>query len=677
MAGFGRVVIAIKALSQIGPARLAENGLYRVGLRLNWWKTPLPSLSGRELVLNLEALPPVTEEVQVEAPGLLEEAEEIVGGKVRLFNRISMEIFRHPAEKSPLKSYVDPWQAYESGRVRWPGEDIKFCWEPARFGWAVTLARAYRASGDERYAQAFWNYLDDFRLSNPAYNGPNWISGQEAALRIITWGFILRVMAGAQASSGEQLAGLERDIAVHAARIMPTLIYARSQDNNHLLSEAAGLYTAGLLLPQHAQAPRWRREGWKWFNRALQHQIDPDGGYTQQSVIYHRLMLQLCLWVDALARRGGDLWPEASRERLAAATRWMWARMDEKTGRAPNLGHNDGSYLFAFGEYSDQRPVVQATGRAFLGQKLFEPGPWDEFSRWLGLMVLPPANDFTIESDNKAGAHSRAPLRQSYLPNKQVEESLPIYQALYRDSGGLVLRAGKSWACLRAAQYHQRPGQADQLQVELWKDGTNLLLDPGTYRYNAAPPWDNGLASALVHNAVTVDGCEPMTRGGRFLWLDWDQARVLSAIPGCATAERDGYRRLGVHHKRTLECQRDGSWLVTDELFSKKPRSRAHEFSLNWLLPDGEWSLESSTLAVELPTLKFSLQVECQSNPTPQVDIGVVRAGKLVGGQAQDVEKLGWVSPTYAVLQPALSLCVRLQSSLPLKLRTLIQFSSP
>jgi hypothetical protein len=79
---------------------------------------------------------------------------------------------------------------------------------------------------------------------------------------------------------------LAETIAAHAARIPPTLAYARAQNNNHLLTEAVGLYTAGAALAEHPRADYWRDLGWRWLNAALQSQIDGDGTYIQHSTNY-------------------------------------------------------------------------------------------------------------------------------------------------------------------------------------------------------------------------------------------------------------------------------------------------------------------------------------------------------------------------------------------------------
>ena len=64
-------------------------------------------------------------------------ADEILDGQVRLFG----------ADPTPLDfsipGAISHWTLHETGKIRLPVEDIKFLWEPARFGWAITLGKAY------------------------------------------------------------------------------------------------------------------------------------------------------------------------------------------------------------------------------------------------------------------------------------------------------------------------------------------------------------------------------------------------------------------------------------------------------------------------------------------------------------------------------------------------------
>ena len=84
-----------------------------------------------------------------------------------------------------------------------------------------------------------------------------------------------------------------------------------------------------------------------------------------------------------------------------------------------------------------------------------------------------------------------------------------------------------------------------------------MARDPGTYHYNAALPWENALSGTDVHNTITLNGQDQMTRAGRFLWLDWAQARLAPA-ESALTADHNGYRQFGVFHKRTVTALEDG-----------------------------------------------------------------------------------------------------------------------
>ena len=107
-----------------------------------------------------------------------------------------------------LPGKLENWTAYETGKtpIPWgmfPVHDIKFVWEPARFGWAFTLGRAYHLSGDEKYARAFWQFFETFTDGNPPCLGPHWMSGQEVALRLMAFVWAGQVFAAASASTPE------------------------------------------------------------------------------------------------------------------------------------------------------------------------------------------------------------------------------------------------------------------------------------------------------------------------------------------------------------------------------------------------------------------------------------------------------------------------------------------
>ena len=131
--------------------------------------------------------------------------------------------------------------------------DIKNIWEPARFSWALYLARAYSVTSKESYLESFWQYFESFCTTNPAYLGPNWVSAQEVALRAINWLMILPILEQASCTTPARLELMKKSLWQHLLRIPPTIAYAKSQNNNHLLSEALGMYLLGGFFASQSQ----------------------------------------------------------------------------------------------------------------------------------------------------------------------------------------------------------------------------------------------------------------------------------------------------------------------------------------------------------------------------------------------------------------------------------------
>ena len=639
-----RIFLGFKALQELGLQQVGLFALYQFGLRSGHYRRQL-SVDSEQCIVNsgqvrVDLLRLPEQNALANCLGdagktrLLAEADEVCAGQVRLFGREQST----PLELQPPEPLKD-WTEYES-----PAEDIKFTWEPARFGWAYTLGRAYHLSGDEHFALAFWQHTETFLTANPPYLGPHWASAQEAALRLIALVWSAQVFAASPHSTPERKARLAQAIAQHAARIPPTLVYARAQNNNHLLSEAAGLYTAGLALPEHPQAGRWRELGWRWFKRGLLTQIAEDGAYSQHSANYHRLMLQLALWVDSLAKTEARSFSAPVQARLGAATRWLLALLDPASGGVPNLGPNDGAYILPLTvcPFPDYRPVLQAAGRAFLGESPCETGVWDEMSLWLDARTI----HYSLHT-----AHHPAPA-VIYSPDRST------------------------WAYLRAAHFDGRPGHADQLHLDLWWKGLNIAQDPGTYRYNAPAPWDNTLTHTAVHNTLTVNGLEQMRRAGRFLYLDWAQAQITAQDERSITAQHNGYCRLGLIHQRTVTLAGEAEWIIEDALLPSGGRRNVEiSVGLQWLIVNSEqWIVngEQNLAAIEIVTQQgvVKLEVSAGEGVHAPLRLQIVRAGELVYGAGPVEPSWGWSSPTYGDKIPALSVRVYTAGSAPLSLKS-------
>lgn len=489
--------------------------------------------------------------------------------------------------------------------------DIKVLWDLSRFSFVYPLVRAYAHTGDEKFAAAFWQLVEDWREKNPPNTGPNWKCGQEISFRVMAWCWGLYGFAASAESTPERIARLVQMIAVSGERIAANFSYALSQRNNHGISEAMGLYTIGLLFPDLKKNTVWKRRGRKWLEKLALELIYEDGSFCQHSMVYHRLMLDDYLWVDRLAQSHDEPFPENVRQRLLKACEWLLHLMDRETGALPNYGHNDGSLILPLSacNYQDFRPVVQAGCYQFGSCKPLPPGPWDEALLWL--------------HGPKAVA----------APQKKI----PLGDFAAEQGGYYLLRQGETSVFTRCANYRHRPGQTDMLHADVWWRGQNLACDAGTFSYNA-PPWDYQFSGTALHNTVTVDSRDQMDRVGRFMWLPWLQDSHCSFRRGehiCLwQGGHGGYKRLQppVHHNRAIALLPQDGVVVIDFLSSEG----LHDYRLHWLLADypcaetvpGAWQLQT-------PQGDYFVQVNCLSiSEKVSSNAGALSRDRLSGSES-------------------------------------------
>jgi hypothetical protein len=585
---------------------------------------------------------------------IIAEAESILAGNVPFFGQLSFAGFPPRWFQNPVSGQnVSPLQSWTQMRFASPlYGDLKFILEPSRFLFVYPLVRAYALSGDERYPLAFWSAIEDWVRRSPPMAGPLWICGQECSLRIVALSFALHGFIHSSSTTNDRVALLVSMIAAHAWRTAQTLGYARSQRSNHLISEAVGLWTAGMLYPELREAQVWRNLGAHLLHEAVLDQITPEGVSQQHSFNYQRMILHLLLWTLRLAEIHDAPLDEEIRTRALAAFDFIRVWVDPVSGCAPNYGSDDGSLILplALASYRDFRPLLQL-GTSVLNRPALEPGSWDEAALWFG---------------KKPAAARVAKEKKPTLPSAET--------------GYFRLGDESSWAFIRAGRYSRRPFQADQLHVDLWWQGMNIARDAGTYLYNGPPPWNNGLAGTSVHNTVTVDGRDQMRRAGRFLWLDWAQAsgRLYPSnnhsYADRVDGEHDGYRKFGVKHRRSVQWLNAAGWAIVDDIDG----AGSHSVRLHWLAPDFPYQFSDAPFRVTFNSGQS--QIHWNVFAAAPGNALLVRAGKRTLTKTAsanefaevDTQLLGWESPTYGDLQPAVSLLYQTRSQLPVRFVTVV-----
>jgi asparagine synthase (glutamine-hydrolysing) len=503
--------------------------------------------------------------------------------------------------------------------------DIKFVWEASRFSAVYTLVRAYGSTWDEKYAEAFWKLIESWAESNPPNKGPNWMDGQEAALRLMAWTFGFYAFMASPSTTSERIAQFTILVAAHAERIYKNIDYAISTHSNHTISEAFGLWLVGILFPELKNAEKYLALGRRLLEQESAAQIFPDGTYSMYSLNYHRFILHIYFWMIRLGELNQSPVASLISDRISVSIDFLSQLIDPETGQMPVYGSNDGALVLPLNncDFTDYRPLLQLGSYLTKEELLFEPGPWDDDLFWLcGADSLSLAG--RLRSAPQGGAGVR------------VETTSFPYGGLH------LLHNTNSKAIIRCTDFRSRPSHADQLHVDLWLQGKNIACDAGTYLYNGKDIWRNGLARTSVHNTVTVDDQDQMKMVSRFTWTDWAKGKVRKHDEKTWQGEHNGYQRLPdpVNHKRTVLSLDGDRWLVVDHLKGKYP----HHYALHWLLDDSPHEQQDNLVLLSVDSTKYKMQVGLLNGES---------AFSVVRGDPNSIR--GWRSHYYGDKEPAIS----------------------
>jgi len=144
---------SFKVLQTLGFRNLWYFLVYKIGLRTGHYQRMTPckrtDFSGHPVLDPYRKFPePSKSQIKL----ALARADEVREGFVRLFGGDPTPLDLSLGRSTEHWSTLDPLP---------PDQDIKLIWEPARFGWAIDLARAYTFSRDDRYASDFWEKIDE------------------------------------------------------------------------------------------------------------------------------------------------------------------------------------------------------------------------------------------------------------------------------------------------------------------------------------------------------------------------------------------------------------------------------------------------------------------------------------------------------------------------------------
>lgn len=488
--------------------------------------------------------------------------------------------------------------------------DIKYVWEKSRFCFLYDLIRYDYHFADDQ-AELVLSRIEDWIDSNPVNLGPNWKCSQEISLRVLNWIFALHYYQFSTILDQRIFNKITYSIYCQMRHVYSNMRFSLTAlHNNHTLTEALGLYTTGLLFPFFQESYVWKKNGKQWFESEICSQIFEDGTYIQFSMNYHRVAVQLLSWALRLSEINGDQFDQKVYEKARKSLAFLSSCQDKTSGWLPNSGNNDGALFFPLttSHFRDFRPQLNALA-AILNLDLgYSQGDWEEECEWFGI-------------------------QQTALPKVHTGSTEAVFS--YPDGGYYIAGDTHCTTFLRCAKYSSRPFQADNLHLDIWVNGENILLDAGTYLYNTTPELTHYFAGTASHNTIQLGDNNQMKKGPRFTWTHWirkakgsiSEENGLVIIDG----EFEGYSFLkkGIVHKRKVSKRHNElSWLVEDwlenapenipmrqiwhpaECFFEQYTIYAQDAAGNKVIPETVcgWYSETYGKKVETPRVTFLLR---------------------------------------------------------------------
>lgn len=427
--------------------------------------------------------------------------------------------------------------------------DIKYVWEKSRFTFLLTIIR-YDYHFNEDNASFVFSEIESWIDANPINQGPNWKCSQEISLRIFNWMYALEFYKNSEVLTEERWNKIQNTIYWSLHHVYHHINFSRiAVRNNHAITETLALTISELLFPFIPETQKWAKKGRKWLEQEVAYQVYDDGTFLQFSMNYHRVLIQLFSFGISITEKHNKPLSSVFYDRAYKSLNFLYQCLQEENGCLPNYGANDGALFFPLSnaKYRDYRPQLNTLHRILTNQKLYD--------------------DVLINED------------YHWLQNKSNSNLAPITKHFgtlsFNNGGYYICRKYDSFTFIRCGNHKDRPSHADNLHIDVWVKGQNILRDSGTYKYNTKKEFSDYFTGTKAHNSVSVSGQSQMLKGSRFIWYYWSQCIFANwqetSNYYVFTGKINAFKQLnpnGLHERQINISKNDNSWIIKDTVLN-------------------------------------------------------------------------------------------------------------
>ncbi|MCX7038168.1 MAG: alginate lyase family protein [Spirochaetes bacterium] len=553
-----------------------------------------------------------------------------------------------------------------SGEIDWrfnatdtSTRDSEWTWSLSRHSFWIPLARAYRMTGDEKYAREFVCQLKSFvtawpvaphmpnLVANMEYPGDAWRS-IEAAIRIYTsWLPAMQYFWSSPSWDVDGWVCFLNSVHDHAEFLF-SHYSNHTRCSNWSAMEATALFQLGVMFPEFKRAREWQNLGYRRVCQEARYQFDHYGIHIERTPVYQLVVVLSFLQAYRIAMGNGIPVPPYLLPILTKSAEFL-GRIVKPDFSLPMIGDADRISLL------DRK----ADKSKFEGMNLTtDPIDLNEIRAFFRTMTeLTRRKDFLyFASGRECGS---PPSKRCY--------AMP-------DAGFYVFRTGwsrhDSYFLVTGTQVERGSNAAhshsDAGHLEINLEGEDVLIDSGRYLYGNCGhlDWWQYFASTCAHNTVDVDGWHmgtvpnvpPEVRGVRTYCHLFKESRDMCLVD----ISHNGFAFLAepVFHRRRVIFLNPALWLVDDVLTGLG----THEYSQCFNFAPGTLTVKPNS--IECIFSRNAARVDILPLDTNNLSMKVLEGSTDPKG--------GWVSYAYSERIPAPQVIYRKEGTLPVRFVTAI-----
>ena len=435
-----------------------------------------------------------------EIENYLEYAENIIKNEYQIFEKSYKFIKKIDWHYSFFEDFH--WEVIESEKLNlYPPNmevDVKYVWEFNRHQHLIYLGFAYYYTSNEIYAKTFKKIILDWIRKNPPLYGINWYSGLEISLRLVSWIFTLLFFKDSKEIDNTFFfRKIFKSMFQHAFYLK--YFYSRRKFN-HTVGDIFGLYFFSKVFEDIQPLKKWERSFFEKFKKQILLQTRSDGSNIEQSLNYHRFILEFFTLFLILNPKKINIVERNCIEKMFEFLLYLI----KPNGKLPQIGDFDNGKVLLLTYYNEYSYFDLIN----LGSIIFQ----NNNLKFLSKKISPIAILLLGSLGKKI---------YDNIEENEIESNIHFF----KKAGYILIR--NNWN--KKANYlfvdygkfgaqHAGHSHSSITNVIFSYKGNDIIIDSGTYNYNKSLIERNFFRGSSAHNILTINRKNQAKEMNIFAW---------------------------------------------------------------------------------------------------------------------------------------------------------------